>query len=326
MRERPEEQALEGEERDAGAEDAGAEPEASLFQRFIPEIDHRTTGEVLSHPDFARVRLAYIAATTALYEVAVLPGNWQSTAGRVAALGAIVCNDSVFDPGDRTTWPTLARFKQSVAVFGLTSPRQIDEIVARLAATGHLTLERAPEDGRVRLLRPTERLLAWDREVLASYYGILRLLYPETGYGLPLARDPAFHRTQRGVATTMFPVIGRFLAANTDLLPFLSMNNGVHVLLMLAEASAADASAPIRESDLAGLKPRFGFSRSHVRNVLVAAEAHGLVARRGQSGRGLTARGMAALDRFIADTLSSHDMTYHMALRAMAAAPLRVCG
>lgn len=308
---------------DERAADASEDP---LFRRFLPEIEHRTTGEILGHPDFARVRPDYIAATSAQYEVGVLPGNWQSTAGRVAALGAVICNDAVFDPGDRATWPTLARFKQSVAVFGLTSPRQIDEIVARLAATGHLTLERAPEDGRVRLLRPTERLLAWDREVVASYYGILRLLYPETGYALPMARDPGFQRAQRGVATTIFPIIGGFLAANADLLPFLSMNNGVHVLLMLAAARAADPAAAIREGDLAGLKPRFGFSRSHVRNVLVAAEAHGLVARPRRAGFGLTPRGIAALDRFIADTLASHDMTYRMALRAMEAAPVRACG
>ncbi len=304
----------------------GSGPDASLFQRFLPEIDHRTTGEILSHPGFARMRPAYITATTAHYEVGVLPGHWQSTAGRVAALGAFICNDAVCDPTDRATWPTLARFKESVAVFGLTSPRQIDEIVARLVSTGHLTLERPAEDGRVRLLRPTERLLAWDREVLASYYSALRLLYPETGYGPALDRDPAFQRAQRGVATTMFPVIGRFLAANTDLLPFLSMNNGVHVLLMLAEASAADPTAPVRESALAGLKPRFGFSRSHVRNVLIAAEAHGLVVRRGPVGLGLTPRGSAALDRFIADTLASHDMTYRMARRAMETPPRRPCG
>lgn len=307
----------------AGGEGA---PDTSLFRRFLPEIDHRTTGAVLSHPGFAGIRPAYIAATTAHYEIAALPGHWQSTAGRVAALGALVCNDAVFDPADRATWPTLARFKQSVAVFGLTSPRQIDEIVARLAATGYLTLERPPEDGRVRWLRPTERLLAWDREVLASYYGVLRQLYPETGYGPAIARDPAFQRAQRAVAVTTFPVIGRFLAANADLLPFLSMNNGVRVLLMLCEANTADPMAPVRESDLAGLKPRFGFSRSHVRNVLTAAAEQGLVARAHPGGFSLTPRGLTALDRFIADTLSSHDMTYRMAVQAMEAAPLRACG
>jgi hypothetical protein len=309
-----------------GEDGKAAEPDDSLFRRFIPEIDHRTTGEVLAHPGFARMRPVYIATTMAHYELTVLPGHWQSTAGRVAALGAIVCNDAVFDPADRATWPTLARFKQSVSAFGLTSPRQIDEIVARLVATGYLTMERSPADGRVRLLRPTAALLAWDREVLAAYYGALRLLYPETGYGLALTRDPAFQRAQRGASTTMFPVIGRFLAANTDLLPFHSMNNGVRVLLLLWEATHTAPTAPVREGDLAGLRPRFGFSRSHVRNVLAAGEEHGLVARAAGTGLGLTPRGMTALDRFIADTLSSHDMTYRMALQALEAAPLRAYG
>lgn len=82
----------------------------------------------------------------------------------------------------------------------------------------------------------------------------------------------------------------------------------------------------MREGDLAGLKPRFGFSRSHVRDELVAAEAHGLVARGRRTGLGLPRRGNAALDRFIADTLASPDLTSRRALRAMEAGPATIRG
>ncbi|MEG9502206.1 MAG: hypothetical protein MIN69_10175 [Methylorubrum extorquens] len=53
--------------------------------------------------------------------------------------------------------------------------------------------------------------------MLSSYYDVLQDLYPEPGYGLAVAPDPAFHLTHRGVSIEVFGVIARFMAANRDL-------------------------------------------------------------------------------------------------------------
>jgi len=53
--------------------------------------------------------------------------------------------------------------------------------------------------------------------VLSSYYDVLQDLYPEPGYGLAVARDPAFHLAQRRVSIEVLEVIARFMAANRDL-------------------------------------------------------------------------------------------------------------
>ncbi len=305
-----------------------ADLDPSLFQRFLPEIAHRTSGEILTHPDFGSMRRRYMASTMACYEVASFPGGWPSVAYRVAAICAIVCLHAASDPADRATWPTLARFKGAVATFALSSPRQIDDLVARLVETGHILLERSAADGRLRLLRPTDKLLAWDRAVMSSYYAVLQGLYPAPGYGPAVACDPAFHLAQRRVSLAMFGVVARFMAENRDLLPFHGMNQGVHALMQVELLREADARASLRESDVSGIMTRFGVSRSHVRNILMAAEAAGLLTGSGQGRRDLdlTSRGRAALDRFIANSLASHDMCYRMALTSLGVDPGRPPG
>jgi hypothetical protein len=284
---------------------------------FIPEIGHRTTEEILGHPGYMRMRRHYIATTLANYDRSRFPGGLQSAAYRVAALGSIVCLHAAHDPAERATWPTLARFKQAVGVIGLSSPRQLDDLVAHLSATGHVVLERPAFDGRLRFLRPTEKLLAWDREVLCTYYDALEMLYPVPGYGPAIAREPDFHLAQRRAAVRMFDVIARFFAENDVLMPMHGMNNGVHALMLLADAKADDSEAPVRETDFRVLRTRFGMSRSHIRNIFVVAQAHGLITRSGMGRReiDITRAGLASLNRFIADTLASHDMTYRMALQ-----------
>ncbi len=50
-----------------------------LFERYIPDVDHRTAGEVLSHPAFATVRRSYVVGTMANYEITHLPERTAST-------------------------------------------------------------------------------------------------------------------------------------------------------------------------------------------------------------------------------------------------------
>lgn len=300
--------------RERGQHGSDASP-ASPFRRFLPDIDHRTAGEILAHPEFSRMRRFYIVRTMARYDVANFPGKLQSAAYRVAAIASIVCRHAAYEAEDRATWPTLAHVKASVATFSLSSARQIDSFVARLVETGHVALERVPTDGRLRLLRPTERLLDWDRAVMEAYYESLQILYPEPGYGMALAQDPHFHLTQRRVSTRYFSQVAAFMHENTDLLPFHGMYQAVHMLMTIANLGADAAPAALRERDFAPLQERFGISRSHIRNTLAAAEKAGLLVRSGQSPWTvtLTPRGLAALDLFIANTLAGHDLAYRLA-------------
>jgi hypothetical protein len=280
---------------------------------------HRSVEEILGHPDFPAARALFVAEHAKVYEAGTFPAQLGADVGRVTTLAIIVCLYAAYDPIDRETWPTLARLKDNVARFGFASPRLIDGFVARLAQTGYVELERQPEDSRVRLLKPTERLLDWDREWIAAHYAPLDLLYPEPGYGSPLRRDQSFQAAHAGAAPAAFDAIAAMMWVNLEIVFFLSATSALIILLSFFEMGGTDPEARIRETDLARLAPRFGVSRTHIRNILSVAQERGFVVRSGSRNAliHLTPRWITAFDRFIADSLVQSDLTYRLALRAM---------
>lgn len=299
-----------------GSKDDFDRLDPALHRRFLPDIAHRTTAEFLYHPKFSQIRRRYVFDTSAQYTAAVFPGGRQSTAYRVITVGALISQYQAWNRDDRETYPTLIRLKRSVSIMSHTSARQIDEHVARLVQTGYVALERTEIDGRLRLLQPTDKLLAWESTRVASYYGILDALYPNSGYAYAARRNPAFLRAQHTASTSIFGIIGNFLRANSDLLPFLSMNAGGLVLMHLAVYTDDERDRMVPKDILDFFEYHFRVSRSHLRNIIITAEAADILVRSKQKNKlpALTPRGHAAIDRFIADTLASHDLTYRMAL------------
>jgi hypothetical protein len=280
---------------------------------------HRSVEEILAHPDFPAARRLFVAEHAKVYEAGTFPAQLGADVGRVTALAILVCLYAAYDPAERATWPTLNRLKDEVARFGFASPRLIDDFAARLAQTGYVEMERQPEDNRVRLLKPTERLLDWDREWIAAHYAPLDLLYPEPGYGPPLRRDRDFQAAHAGAAPAAFDAIAAMMWVNLEIVFFLSATSALIILLAFFEMGGADPDSRIREGDLAHLAPRFGVSRTHIRNILSVAQERGFVVRSGPRNAflHLTPRWMTAFDRFIADSLVQSDLTYRLALRAM---------
>lgn len=283
--------------------------------------DHRSVEDILAHPDFPAARRSFVVEHARVYEAGTFPAQLGADVGRVTTLAIIVCLYAAYDPADRATWPTLNRLKDTVARFGFASPRLIDDFVARLAQTGYVEMERQPDDNRVRLLKPTERLLAWDREWMAAHYAPLDLLYPDPGYGAPMRRDTAFQAVHAGAALAAFDAIIAMTWSNLEIVFFLSATSALIILLSFYEMGGADPDSRIREADLAQLAPRFGVSRTHIRNILGVAQERGFVVRSGPRNSivHLTPRWMTAFDRFIADSLAQSDLTYRLAQQASGA-------
>ena len=88
--------------------------------------------------------------------------------------------------------------------------------------------------------------------------------------------------------------------------------------MKFVELGATGPDRPVRELSFSDLGARFGMSRSHVRNVLRDAEGAGLGERSGTAGvfHHLTPRCVASFDRFVAEALSSSDLSYSMAADA----------
>lgn len=250
----------------------------------------------------------------------VFPGHFGADAGRVTMLAVIVCLHARYTEDDRDTWPTLKRLKETVASFGFASSRFVDNFVARLVQTKFLELHRHPADQRIRLLVPTELLLAWDREWMAAHFGPLALLFPEPGYPLALDRSPDFQKAHGSASVPILEGAVQVAWRNLDVVFFLTATSALSVLFKLCQLGGEAQDSSIREADLATLTSQLGVSRSHIRNMLLAAEQRGFTARHGDKNQYilLTPLWIAAFDRFIADSLSYSDLTYQLGRRALA--------
>lgn len=70
---------------------------------------------------------------------------------------------------------------------------------------------------------------------------------------------------------------------------------------------------------MAAFAPEFGVSRSHIRNIVSAAEQRNFIARYGNKNQFivLTPHWIDAFNKFIADSLSYSDLTYRLAQAAL---------
>ena len=217
---------------------------------------------------------------------------------------------------DRTTWPTMSLLQKAMTQFGLASPRRVEDLVARLIHTGLLESVASRHDRRFRILTPSAGMLSLDRDWLAAHYVPLQVLFPDPGYAAPLQRNAAFQRAQRVAAMNFFGLGARILAGNPAMMLFLSRDAGVMVLIKLLQM-AGSGGAPVEALSYADIGARFGVSRTHVRLLLEEAQKAGLVGLGGRGGRLVELKPAVwqAFDRFVAESMSGHDLLFRIAQR-----------
>jgi DNA-binding MarR family transcriptional regulator len=276
--------------------------------------NHHATEEILAHPRFAAAREALLRAMLGLYEHRPFLNRLLLEVGRSVLFGVIMCLSACYDESDRETWPTLQLVKDAMAAFGLASPRRVADLVSRLLKTGYLEQRPAPWDRRTRILAPTAKMLAQDRDLLVSNYVPLQVLFPEPGYAPILQRDPAFQVEHRVAAASLFPHDAWLLKRNPLMLHFLRREAGIMIVIKLI-ALAGPSPETAREISYSDIGARFGVSRTQVRKLLQEAEQNGLVhlTRRGGQFVRLTPKLIRIFDHFIADTMSGHDLAYNLA-------------
>ena len=294
----------------------------SDFHQAVADISYHSSDEILAHPHFATARMAFVESTLALYEDDPFLNRLLVEAGRLIIATVILCLHVRYDEADRATWPTVRLLKESMAQFGLSSPRRIEDLVARLVHSRFLEMAVPKTDRRVRILLPTEKLIAHDQDWLAAQYAPLHAMFPDPGYPLAVGRDPVFQRAQRLVAMSFFSLGAHIMASNPAMLIFLNRDAGMMPLIKLVQMASAGEGASEGLS-YADLGARFGVSRTHVRNLLQEAEQMELVSLTGRGGRyvRLLPSVLQAFDRFVADGMSGHDLLYQIALSQMKGQP-----
>jgi DNA-binding MarR family transcriptional regulator len=275
-----------------------------------------TPEEILANPRFEAARTAFGDEVLALHEGDAFHSRLLVEAMRQVTFNLIICLHLGHDVTDRSTWPTPRRLKDELKTFGLASERRVDALVSRFVQLGFVESRPSEQDGRVRILTPTAKMMSLDRDWLAYHYAPLHEMFPDPGYGEPLARDPTFQRAQRLVALDFSAKGSQILASNPAVMRFMSRDAGMLVLIKLVQMSAADSEG----LSYADLGTRFGVSRTHVRSLLEEAAQHGDVSLSGRGGYlvELNPPLLQAFDRFVADAMSGHDMLYKLALDRMA--------
>jgi hypothetical protein len=276
-----------------------------------------TPEEILAHPRFAGAREAFVDAVLAFHEGDAFHSRLLVEAMRQVTFNLIICLHLGHDVTDRATWPTPRRLKDELKTFGLASERRVDALVSRFIQLGYVESLPSEQDGRVRILTPTDKMMTLDRDWLVYHYAPLHQMFPVPGYGEPMARDPAFQRAQRLIALDFSAKGAEIMASNPAVMRFMSRDAGVLVLIKLVQMSAGDSPQGLSYSDLG---TRFGVSRTHVRALLEDAAQHGDVSLSGRGGRlvELNPPLLQAFDRFVADAMSGHDMLYKLARERMA--------
>ena len=215
----------------------------------------------------------------------------------------------------------MRRLKTELKTFGLSSERRIEDLVAGFVHFDLLELRPSDRDGRLRLLTPTARMLALDRDWLAANYVPLHAMFPDDPrYAQPVKRDPAFQRAHRAVALNFSARGTQLLAGNPAMMRYMSRDAGAVILIKLIHMTAAGGD--VEELSYTELGTRFGVSRTHVRKVLEDAERNGDLVLSGRGGRRVELKSsvLRAFDNFLADAMSGHDVIIRPTLDRMASA------
>lgn len=278
-----------------------------------------TFEDILNHPRLPEARRAYLASFVQLYEGDPFLVRLLLEAGRFFVFHCVAVSEAAQDPTRRETWFTLAALKSQLAMFGFASGRQVDHLVARLREVGFLEQTPAPGDGRVRLLKATDKLRSHHTEWLATHCIPLHVLYPEHDYGPVLSRDRLFHLLFCKESFPLHPVGARLMMTLPDTLLFFAHAAGplIQNAVLKAAMDAADPNAAIPYIDAAD---RFGVSRTHVRNLMEDAEKAGLVRITGRGGHSILIlpRFWASYDRGLAVGMYLHDAVNLVAMRQWA--------
>jgi DNA-binding MarR family transcriptional regulator len=274
--------------------------------------------EILAHPRFPFARDEFVKAMLALYEDKPFLNRLLLEASRTVLLVVIMCLDARYDEADRATWPTLRLVTESMAVHRLSSASRIQDLVSLLVKTGYLERRPAPRDRRLRILIPTQKMIAQDQDFLASHHLPLQILFPDPGYALIMTRDSAFRLKQRLVSRDLFALGAQILASNPIMMLFQSRDAGIMILIKMIQMGGGQSGAKLLKFSYSDLGDRFGVSRTHVSKLLVAAEEMDLVRLTKTGGRfvELKPQLLQAFDRLVADAMSGFDLCYQLALRA----------
>lgn len=231
----------------------------------------RSADEIRTHPRFVEALACYVNAIIRFFDGnRYLIGLLKDVASLEVAV-LLVGFYAVYDESDRTTWATPGRIRQLVADQRLASPRRVDDFLARLIQTRSVTQLFDRHDHRIRILAPTETLLAYDRAYLAALHQPLNLLYPDPWYQEIVAQNARLHLAIRRAEIAALPDRKARHVEHPGIRLFVTRDGGYLALLLTVQAELTHRGL-LSFTDIA---QRIGVSRTHIRHLFIDAESAG---------------------------------------------------
>lgn len=133
-----------------------------------------------------------------------------------------------------------------------------------------------------------------------------------------MRRDPKFHELFRHTSASFIALGAKLFFFSPDMMLFLNRAAGYPVLAALLQAAMAAPDALHAAIPYEDVGDRFGVSRTHVRQLLVAAEEAGLVKLHARGGRKveILQRLWSSHDRGMAAGMFGHDIVFVATMRA----------
>ena len=280
-----------------------------------PAIKFLSTEQILAHPRWPEARDCYIKVLVSSHgRDPAIRRVMQDMAGLVL-FNLIVAIYEARGPS-RESWPTIHRIREAFATFGLASSRSTDAMLARMRQIGLIEMQAAPDDKRVRLVRPTPRMVAEDNAWHDNHMRALAVLLPESrDYDALFSHDALHRQVHRAISNGLhekaFDVLD---TAVNPLVGFLMRQDGARIIYSYLQAALAGGD-PLRVSlSYASASRQIDTSRTHIRNLLTALEEAGLLHRHGEGGESieLTPELWRHADYFIAGMMSANDRWWQL--------------
>ncbi|WP_139198787.1 hypothetical protein [Devosia sp. YR412] len=223
----------------------------------------------------------------------------------------------------RESWPTITRIREVFATFGLASARSLDEMLARMRQIGLIELQTAPGDKRVRLIKPTARMIAEDYAWHDNHMRALAVLQPDSrDYDAVFSHDALHRQVHRAISNglhdTAFDILD---VENNPLVAFIMRQDGAKIIFSYLQQALAGGDPSRVSLNYTTASERIFTSRTHIRNLLSALEDAGMLRRHGTGGNDIEL--MPALwehgDYFIASMMSGNDRWWQMTRQRVAA-------
>lgn len=274
--------------------------------------------EILSHPRFEEAMLAFVDGMVTLWSSDI---RWRGLIEyrRAVCLMLIVCLYETGRVEDADALPRLSDLKELLPQLSIEGDRSMLEFVKQLEDAGLVNLVPAPHDRRERLIEPTEKLLALDREFLKVLEAPLALMFTDRDYSRALDDDYAYQVAYRRASMHTLAMADNIMVTNPPADYFIRENVGTRILMLLISEIRATPDRSTAPGFLTRAAERAAVSRTHVRNVIAGASEKGFVTISNDRARTITASPdlITSVERWVAECLAGTDLVHMLALEVL---------